>query len=188
MYKNWKNLLLSFLNYANLWRCCCLRHHGFLSSQFFVPWNFLPERGWDSHERLAVFEDLERLPFVRTGRRERTGSHRCELKGQGRSAQLLTRSLRGIHARADVNNMADLATKFSNILPRLSLAEGGGYSVFEWSGRGICIFFFELFVLILGANIADYFEPAVPRHLCDGFRSHFRITSTTFNLHYVLIY
>ena len=33
--------------------------------------------------------------------------------------RLLTRSLRGIHARAHVNNRADLATKLSNILPTL---------------------------------------------------------------------
>ena len=31
--------------------------------------------------------------------------------------QLLMRSLRGIHARADVNNMEDLATKLPNISP-----------------------------------------------------------------------
>ena len=36
------------------------------------------------------------------------------VKGQGRSTRLLTRSLRGIHARADLRNMADLATKLSN--------------------------------------------------------------------------
>ena len=60
---------------------------------------------------------LGRLPFVRTGRPERTGSHSRKWKGQGWSARLLTRSLRGIHARADVNNMADLATKLSNIPP-----------------------------------------------------------------------
>ena len=71
------------------------------------------------------------LPLVRTGRPKRTGSHRCKWKGQGRPAQLLTRSLRGIHARADVNNMADLAPKdFANIFSRLSLA-GGGYFVYE---------------------------------------------------------
>ena len=35
--------------------------------------------------------------------------------------QLLTRSLRGIHARADVNNMADLPLKLSNILPTFFL-------------------------------------------------------------------
>ena len=33
--------------------------------------------------------------------------------------RLFTRSLRGIHVRAHVNNMADLASKLSNILPTL---------------------------------------------------------------------
>ena len=33
--------------------------------------------------------------------------------------RLLTRSLHGIHVRAHVNNMADLATKLSNISPIL---------------------------------------------------------------------
>ena len=41
----------------------------------------------------------------------------CKWKDHGRSAGLLTRSLRGIHERADVNNMADLATKLSTIPP-----------------------------------------------------------------------
>ena len=55
--------------------------------------------------------NLVRLPFVSTGWPERTGSHRCKRKGQGRSAQILTRSLRGINARADVNNLADFTTR-----------------------------------------------------------------------------
>ena len=59
--------------------------------------------------------NLVRLPFVSTGWSERTGSHRCKWKGQSRSAQILTRSLRGINARADVNNMADFTTKLSNV-------------------------------------------------------------------------
>ena len=61
------------------------------------------------------------ISFVRTGRPKRNGSHRCKWKGQGRPAQLLTRSLRGIHARPDINNMADLATKLSNISPTFFL-------------------------------------------------------------------
>ena len=65
----------------------------------------------------ALGETKGGLPFVRTGRPERTGSHRRKWKGQGGSARLLTRSLRGIHARADVNNMPHLATKLSNIPP-----------------------------------------------------------------------
>ena len=63
--------------------------------------------------------NLGRLPFVRTDRLKRTDSHLCKWKGQGRSMRLLTRSLRGIHVRAHVNNMADLASKLSNILPTL---------------------------------------------------------------------
>ena len=35
--------------------------------------------------------------------------------GQGRSAQLLTRSFRGIHATPDANDIADFNTKLSNI-------------------------------------------------------------------------
>ena len=62
--------------------------------------------------------NLVRLPFVSTGWPERTGSHRCKWKGHGRSAQILTRSLRGINERADVNNMADFTTKLSNVPPK----------------------------------------------------------------------
>ena len=64
---------------------------------------------------------LGRFPFVRTGRPERTGSHRCKWKGQGRPARFLMRSLRGIHARADVNNMADVATRVCSIPPTFFL-------------------------------------------------------------------
>ena len=62
--------------------------------------------------------NLMRLPFVSTSWPERTGSHWCKWKGQGRSAQILTRSLRGINTRADVNNMADFTTKLSNVPPK----------------------------------------------------------------------
>ena len=62
--------------------------------------------------------NLVRLPIVSTGWPERTGSHRCKRKGQGRSVQRLTRSLRGINARADVNNMADFTKKLSNVRPK----------------------------------------------------------------------
>ena len=60
------------------------------------------------------------LPFergFRTGLPERTVSHRCKWKVKGRSVRLLTRSLRGIHARAGINNMAVLAMKLSIIPP-----------------------------------------------------------------------
>ena len=60
---------------------------------------------------------LGHLPFARTDRPKRNNSHLFKWKGQGHSMRLLTRSLRGIHVRAHVNNMADLATKLSNIPP-----------------------------------------------------------------------
>ena len=43
-------------------------------------------------------------------------------EGHGRSARLLTRSLRGVHARANVDKMADLGTKLSHI-PRTFLRD-----------------------------------------------------------------
>ena len=62
--------------------------------------------------------NLVRLRFVSTGWPERTGSHRCKGKGQVRSAQIPTLSLRGINARADVNNIADFTTKLSRVPPK----------------------------------------------------------------------
>ena len=62
--------------------------------------------------------NLVRLLFVSTGWPESTGSHRCKWKGQGWSAQILKRSLRGINVRADVNKMADFTTKLSNVPPK----------------------------------------------------------------------
>ena len=67
----------------------------------------------------GLWDILGRLPFARTDRPKRTDSHLCKWKGQGRSVRLLTRSLRGIHVRAHINNMADLATKLSKIPPTL---------------------------------------------------------------------
>ena len=68
---------------------------------------------------IYLASDLEQskgaFPFVRTDRLERTGSHRCN------PARLLTQSLRGIHARADVNNMVDVATRVCNIPPTFLL-------------------------------------------------------------------
>ena len=62
-------------------------------------------------------ESLERSPFDRTGRPEGAGSHQCKWKGQGLPTRLLTRSLHGIHARADVNKMADFTKKICSISP-----------------------------------------------------------------------
>ena len=79
------------------------------------------------------------FPFGRTGRPQRNG--------QGRSARSLTRSLRGIHARADVNKKADLATKLSNIPPTFLC----GFLPPEEEEDNLYIFF-QLFVFIPGAN------------------------------------
>ena len=130
---------------------------------------------------------LGRLPFARTDRSKRTGSHLCKWKGQDRSVRLLTRSLRGINVRAHVNNMADLATKLSNIPPSLlrdfispeeedtlflnDLEEKiAFYAVPSISSRRKL------------AKIADFFKLKVSRYHLDGFWSHFWMTSTTFEL------
>ena len=44
--------------------------------------------------------------------RKKFGSDRCKKKSQRRSVHLLTRSLRGIHTKADVNDMVDLSKNF----------------------------------------------------------------------------
>ena len=66
----------------------------------------------------------------------------------------LTRSLRETHARADVNNMADLATKLSKLRPTffrdfLLLDEDNPLFL---NGLNEEFVFFQLFVFILGAN------------------------------------
>ena len=63
--------------------------------------------------------------------------------------QLLTRSLRGIHARADVKNMTDLVRNFFNIRPTflrdfLSSEEEDLEEEFV---------FFRSFAFVLGANL-----------------------------------
>ena len=55
--------------------------------------------------------NLRALTIVRTGRPIEI----VFIGVNGKAKAGLTRSLRGIHARADVNNKADLTTKFSNI-------------------------------------------------------------------------
>ena len=67
---------------------------------------------------------------------------------------LLTRSLRETHARADVNNMADLATKLPKLLPTflrdfLSSDEENTLFLNDLNEEFV---FFQLFVFILGAN------------------------------------
>ena len=90
------------------------------------------------------------------------------VKGQGRSTRLLTRSLRGIHARADVKNMADLATKLSNIPPtflRDSLSAEEDTLFFIDLEEELVFFSFQLFVFFSRrklAKIADYFKLTIP--------------------------
>ena len=67
---------------------------------------------------------------------------------------LLTRSLRETHARADVNNMADLATKLSMLRPTflryfLSPDEENTLFLNDLNKEFV---FFQLFVFILSAN------------------------------------
>ena len=73
------------------------------------------------------------------------------MEGEGRSVNLLTRSLSETHARADVDNMADLATELSKLRPTflrdfLSPDEENTLFLNEE------FVFFQLFVFILGAN------------------------------------
>lgn len=131
--------------------------------------------------------DLGHLPFARTETPKRTGSHRCKWKVQGRSVRLLTRSLRGIHERANVNNMADLALKLSNIpltLLRDFISPEAEDTLFlndleeELAFSSVtCIFSRRKF-----AKIAEFFELKVSRYHLDGFRCHFWMISTTFEL------
>ena len=76
------------------------------------------------------------------------------MEGEGRSVNLLTRSLGVTHARADVNNMADLATKLSKLRPTflrdfLSPDEENTLFLNDLNEEFV---FFQLFAFILGAN------------------------------------
>ena len=108
-----------------------------------------------------------RLPFVRTGWPERTGSYRCKWKGQGQSARLLMRSMRGINARGDVNNMADLATKLSNIPPTFlcdSLSPEEEDTLFLYDLEEEFVLFFSVICIYSRrklAKVADFFELTV---------------------------
>ena len=131
--------------------------------------------------------DLGRLPLARTDRPKRTDSHLCKWKGQGRSVRLLTRSLRGIHVRAHVNNMADLATKLSNIPPTLlrdflSPEEEDTLFLNNLEEELAFSSVTSIFSRRKLAKIADFFELKVSRYHLDGFRSHFWMTFTTFEL------
>mgnify|MGYP007058841630 CR=1 FL=1 len=135
---------------------------------------------WINRIRQWTLRALTINNFARTDGPKRTGSYLCNWKGQDRSMWLLTQSLRGIHVRAHVNNMVDLATKLSNILPTLlhdflSLSK-------TWKRN---LHFLQLFVFFSWcklAKIADLFELKVSRYHWDSFRSHSQMTSGTFEL------
>ena len=101
--------------------------------------------------------------------------------------RLLTRSLRGIHVGAHVNNMADLATKLSNIPPILlrdflSPEEEDTLFLNDLEEELAFSSVTSIFSRRKLAKIADFFELKVSRYHFDGFWSHFWMTSTTFEL------
>ena len=101
--------------------------------------------------------------------------------------RLLTRSLRGIHVRAHVNNMADLATKLSNIPPTLlgdflSPEEEDILFLNDLEEEIAFSSVPSIFSRRKLAKIADFLELKVSRYNLDGFWSHFWMTSTTFEL------
>lgn len=74
---------------------------------------------------------------------------------QGSSSKLPTRSLRDIHARADFNNIANLATQICNIPPTifldfLSSEEEDTLNLYERCRRRIYIFVSYLYLFLLG--------------------------------------
>ena len=97
--------------------------------------------------------------------------------------RLLTRSLRGIHERANVNNMADLAKKLSNIpltLLRdfLSPEEEDTLFLNDLEDELAFSSVTSIFSRRKFAKIADFFELKVSRYHLDGFRGHFWMTSS----------
>ena len=63
-------------------------------------------------KKWLVYKNLRAHTFCQNWLARKKWFCRSKWKGPGRSVQLLTRSLRGIHARADVNNMTDLVRNF----------------------------------------------------------------------------
>lgn len=83
--------------------------------------------------------------------------------------------------------MADLATQICNIPPTIFLdflSSEEEDALFMNDAEDEFVFFSVICILSRRklARIAHYFEITVPRYHCDGFRSHFRMTSSTFEL------
>ena len=99
--------------------------------------------------------------------------------------RLLTRSLRGLHVRAHVNNMADLAMKLSNIPPTLlrdllSPEEEDTLFLNDLEEEIEISSVPSIFSRRKLVKIADFFKLKVSRYHLDGFWSHFWMTSVTF--------
>ena len=91
------------------------------------------------------------------------------------------------HARADVNNLADVAMQICNIpltffLDFLSSEEEDTLFMNDAEDNFVLFSIMCIFSQRKLARIAHYFEIMVPRCYCDGFRSHFWMTPTTFEL------
>jgi len=83
--------------------------------------------------------------------------------------------------------MADLATQICNIPPTfffdfLSSEEENTLVLNDAEDELVFCSIMCIFSRRKLARIAHYFETTVPRYHCDGFRSHFRMTSSTFEL------
>ena len=81
--------------------------------------------------------------------------------------------------------MADLATQICKIPPTFFLdflSSEEEHTLFMNDGEDEFVFFSIMCIFLERnlARIAHYFEITVPRYHCDGFRSHFRMTSSTF--------
>ena len=93
--------------------------------------------------------------------------------------------MRGIRAIADVNNMADLMAKIRNIPPNffadfLSAEEEALFGESREEDDFIFISTTSIFSRRALARISEYFEETVPLYHGDVFKSHFRMTLSTF--------
>ena len=103
-----------------------------------------------------VCRHLWRFPFVKTERSQRTGSYRSKWKCKAVRViahAILASSLHDIHARADVNNMADLATQICNIPPTIFvdfLSSEEGDTLFMNAAEDEFVFLSVICIFFLG--------------------------------------
>ena len=109
-------------------------------------------------------------------------------KAKGQSASLRARAVRGIRARADVNNMADFMATIRNIPPNFltDFLSAEEEEALLWDGGEEDDFILfsatSIFSRRTLARISEFFEETVPLYHGDVFRSHFRMTSSTFEM------